>query len=799
MQRYHARRRLAQQGMERELAAKVAQLRLLERDNARLRQREGMLETMVAEVDRQLELIATAADGGGGGSGGGGGFGPAAAAAAAAAASAGAMEWTTGGGVAAAAADGRLRSLSGTGGSLSLGDWDRMLRLCHPSGRIGALPTLRMLRVAEHVDGAAMTPAECRARWCGCVARLVPLLRAVGRACEAAHSAGAADQAARRAAADEAVAAPAGGGRRPSTRRLSRLRLGDPAAANGGPAADDDETGASAGCFLTASAPPSFSGAAAAADSPEAQLLQDRAAFGLDLARARLNPAYASDAALVAAAKAARDRWAAVCAEERRAAGLEPLLDLGSDDGCDFSSGGGEDDDDEELGEGERLRRRPAAATSSSSAGGGARRGGDPHALKEEEEEGEGEPSRPCRPRLLTPEGERALMRELRGACRDGPGEEQREAAGEGAAAADDDVAQRLLSLPSLGQGARLMLRTESAPGGGGGGGGSGGGGGGGGSGGGVAGVRQAAASAAAWREAPPGVPAALVRPVLGVVLRHFAWLLCIMVRNPTTMVGFITLATDDGAAPVAAPHAAVWSRVAAAMRFSPAQVAEMAACYRVTAAARARVVREREAIREALALGPEDDDGGGGNGGEAADPAGGAFDDDASLLPGVVERAPRPPASGAATGSAGGTGSGSTGSGSGAAAAARAIERQAAQLAAVDALQSNLLRELIVRNMVGFHGINVFSALQMAATVVAVWPSFPLAVNVVGAVEAMDRKRGGGGGLGGGGGDLGGGGGGAAGAAAQAAAAAGAHAGGPSASARGAPRRLSAKSSGRR
>lgn len=662
MQRYHARRRMAQQQMERELEARLKQLRVLERDNESLRRRQDMLETMVAEVDRQLELMALAGTGGGVG----------------ATTPPSSMDWAS-----APPNAGNFPSAPTNDNALS--DWDRLLRLSHPSGRIGALPTLRMLRVAEHIDAGRMTPAECRARWCGCVARLVPLLRAAGRACEA-HVAAEAD--ARRAeaeAAEEAALLAAGGGRRPSTRLLrhrssvaGETAPGDGAGGGGGDgaaAAAADGEPASAASAATATAP-----SAAAAEAER----QDLVAFGLDLSRARLNAAYASDAALVAAAKAARDRWAAVCAEERRAQGLEPLLDLGSDDGC---------DDDEST------EARAAAAEAGL--------------------------------RLLTPEGERALAREIEAAC---------EAAGQsGGGGGGGDAAPALFAAGGGGDRAALT------------------------------------ATAASWLTAPPGVPQdSIMRPLIAVLLRHFSWLLCVFVRNHPTMVGFITVATDDGVQPIAPPHAAVWGRVAASLRFTAAQRAETAACYRLVSAARARVVREREAIREVLALGPDedaaaamaaavaaagvatpssslsgdddDDDGApaakAGEGSGKGSGGGGGHNRDRDAIPEVVDHDPnharRNHNAAATTATASAT---NTRASAATTTSARTLERQLAQEAALKRLSANVVREVLVRNSLGFYGIGVFTALQMAATVVATWPSFCVASHVMSQVEAAERR----------------------------------------------------------
>eukprot|EP00877_Chromochloris_zofingiensis_P007328 jgi/Chrzof1/2849/Cz12g01050.t1_UROD2 len=62
MQRYHARRKLAVQRMEREVQEKLAEIAKLEADNAKLKWHAEILENMVCDVEKQLELTASRDD-----------------------------------------------------------------------------------------------------------------------------------------------------------------------------------------------------------------------------------------------------------------------------------------------------------------------------------------------------------------------------------------------------------------------------------------------------------------------------------------------------------------------------------------------------------------------------------------------------------------------------------------------------------------------------------------------------------------------------------------------------------------
>lgn len=61
MQRYHARRKMAVQRMEREVEQKIAQLAVLEQENRRLKWQAHILENMLLDIDKQLESM-TATD-----------------------------------------------------------------------------------------------------------------------------------------------------------------------------------------------------------------------------------------------------------------------------------------------------------------------------------------------------------------------------------------------------------------------------------------------------------------------------------------------------------------------------------------------------------------------------------------------------------------------------------------------------------------------------------------------------------------------------------------------------------------
>lgn len=59
MQRYHARRKLAVQRMEREVEEKIAQLAVLEQENRQLKWQAHILENMLLDIDKQVELMSS--------------------------------------------------------------------------------------------------------------------------------------------------------------------------------------------------------------------------------------------------------------------------------------------------------------------------------------------------------------------------------------------------------------------------------------------------------------------------------------------------------------------------------------------------------------------------------------------------------------------------------------------------------------------------------------------------------------------------------------------------------------------
>lgn len=54
LQRYHARRKLAVQRMEREVEEKIAQLAMLEQENRQLKWQAHILENMLLDMDKQV-------------------------------------------------------------------------------------------------------------------------------------------------------------------------------------------------------------------------------------------------------------------------------------------------------------------------------------------------------------------------------------------------------------------------------------------------------------------------------------------------------------------------------------------------------------------------------------------------------------------------------------------------------------------------------------------------------------------------------------------------------------------------
>lgn len=58
VQRYHARRKLAVQRMEREVEEKIAQLAVLEQENRQLKWQAHILENMLLDIDKQVGVPA---------------------------------------------------------------------------------------------------------------------------------------------------------------------------------------------------------------------------------------------------------------------------------------------------------------------------------------------------------------------------------------------------------------------------------------------------------------------------------------------------------------------------------------------------------------------------------------------------------------------------------------------------------------------------------------------------------------------------------------------------------------------
>jgi hypothetical protein len=127
MQRYHARRKLAVQRMEREVEEKIAQLALLEQENRKLKWQAHILEHMLLDIDKQLEVMAhndSTPD---------------------------ASQWLT---------------LLGMGQPASTGGTARVARTVH-----------RMLEGAGQVSVAGWTVQDCRKRWLAYLDALRPLMQ----------------------------------------------------------------------------------------------------------------------------------------------------------------------------------------------------------------------------------------------------------------------------------------------------------------------------------------------------------------------------------------------------------------------------------------------------------------------------------------------------------------------------------------------------------------------------------------------------------------------------------------------
>ncbi|WIA16228.1 hypothetical protein OEZ85_012939 [Tetradesmus obliquus] len=159
MQRYHARRKLAVQRMEREVEEKIAQLALLEQENRKLKWQAHILEHMLLDIDKQLEVMAHND------------------------ATPDASQWLT---------------LLGMGQPGSAAGASRVARTVH-----------RMLEGAGQVSVAGWTVQDCRRRWLAYLDALRPLM-------QQAEAAQAEYRAAQQAAGPEAVSGSgSGGARRP--------------------------------------------------------------------------------------------------------------------------------------------------------------------------------------------------------------------------------------------------------------------------------------------------------------------------------------------------------------------------------------------------------------------------------------------------------------------------------------------------------------------------------------------------------------------------------------------------------
>eukprot|EP00878_Enallax_costatus_P008146 GHUV01008518.1.p1 GENE.GHUV01008518.1~~GHUV01008518.1.p1 ORF type:complete len:604 (+),score=207.23 GHUV01008518.1:289-2100(+) len=132
MQRYHARRKLAVQRMEREVEEKIAQLALLEQENRKLKWQAHILENMLLDIDKQLEVM------------------------------------------------------SSSDAAPDAGQWLTLLGMGQGSGNSGrvARTVHRVLEGAGQVDVSGWTVQECRRKWLGYLDKLKPLVEAADAAQE---------------------------------------------------------------------------------------------------------------------------------------------------------------------------------------------------------------------------------------------------------------------------------------------------------------------------------------------------------------------------------------------------------------------------------------------------------------------------------------------------------------------------------------------------------------------------------------------------------------------------------------
>jgi hypothetical protein len=176
------------------------------------------------------------------------------------------------------------------------------------------------------------------------------------------------------------------------------------------------------------------------------------------------------------------------------------------------------------------------------------------------------------------------------------------------------------------------------------------------------------------------GIPLNLLAAVEGLVMSNYTWLVAMMTRS--NLLTYEFLSADYEGAGRLAPAAGdpFWQGVVHSLGLSTAQLLEGSTCHKLGLRCRQAVNSERARLQQVLQKQP-----GSGN---------------ISLLP--------------------------------------EMERMDGQVEAVTAMQRNVRREAVLRNMVGIHSINLLTLLQHARMAVASYPWFCSAWSVYAAIEQI-------------------------------------------------------------
>eukprot|EP00879_Flechtneria_rotunda_P005947 GHRR01006253.1.p1 GENE.GHRR01006253.1~~GHRR01006253.1.p1 ORF type:complete len:506 (+),score=202.95 GHRR01006253.1:927-2444(+) len=177
------------------------------------------------------------------------------------------------------------------------------------------------------------------------------------------------------------------------------------------------------------------------------------------------------------------------------------------------------------------------------------------------------------------------------------------------------------------------------------------------------------------------GVPQLLLQQIEDLVLQNFYWLLAMMTTQPVLTYEFICMDCIEGTKPLPAPEHKLWADVVTRAEFTLDQLQECSTCLHLSRRCMDKVHEERAAIQQSMQCGVESEM-------------------HTHLSSDVLQLNSRD--------------------------------------AAVERMRANMCRESVVRNMVGFYCINVFSVYQLAKISVASAPWFCMAWRVVGAMDAQ-------------------------------------------------------------